>query len=253
MKLITPDSTAPTGPLSVLLIGPPGGGKTTFTLTFPNLCILDCDRNLDGPCLYLRSIKKLRSFKTDSVWRDGQSDVEPWDLYDRLLDLFDEVSQDPEVKWVCVDSLTHVNEFIVRKVLREQKNATLMQPHFWGPFNTHLLRLLVIKARGSNKNFIGLVHETWKEREGGDKFTMDKTIDKRKPTIQGGVAKVIGGLFTDMWRISCDRAPGDRLEYKLETQRTAWDDLKNSLGMPAVIREPSYEKVLPYLTAAGYA
>ena len=48
MQLSTPEKNKPREPKSILLIGPPGSGKTTLALQFPKVCVMDCDRNLDG-------------------------------------------------------------------------------------------------------------------------------------------------------------------------------------------------------------
>jgi hypothetical protein len=251
MKTIDTENP-PRGPLSVLLIGPPGGRKTTLMLQFPDLAVIDCDLNLDGPTRYLKSINALRPYKMDTVGLEDGRPVDPHQCFDRLLDLVDEVKNDPSIRWCGIDSLTHVNEFIIRKVLYEQKNSSLMEPHFWAPFKTHLLNLLIAKIRGSGKHFLVLVHESWTdEPASGTKFTMAKRITGRQPTIQGGVAKFFGGFFTDMWRASTERAPGGLLGV-LETERTALDNLKNSLGLPERIEEPTYAKIAPYLERAGY-
>lgn len=116
MKLSTPSSPKVRDPLSICLIGAPGAGKTVLAMSFPGVYIADCDENLDGPDLFHRSKNKELSYAYDSMRTDDNGKpVEIYKCFDRLMDKLSLVANEPTIKTVVIDSLTHVNEFIIQK------------------------------------------------------------------------------------------------------------------------------------------
>lgn len=247
MKTSSATSPKPKQPKSILIVGPPGAGKTVLCLQFPGVYIIDCDQNLDGPERFLRSERKLDlDYRYDTVATDDEGKpVEAFDCFDRIMMLLSKAKAEPTIQTVVVDSLTLINEYIIRKILKE-KNSSEMEARHWQPFKTKCYELLVGRLRSLGKDCIVTAHETNIERT-DPKNVMQKVLVERRPYIQGGINEQLGGLFTDIWRMDAQPAPGGRVEFTLATQRTTYDELKNSIGLPAEIKNPTYQQLKPYL------
>lgn len=248
MKTSTSQAPKQSEPKTILIVGPAGSGKTTLALQFPNLWIADCDRNLDGPERYLRKVKNFPlnySYDTITIDDDGKP-VATHDLYNRLMDKLLTVKAETKFDWIIIDSLTHINEFIIQKVYKE-KGVTEMEARHWATFKSNAYNLLVGRIRSIGKNVIVVAHEVSIERAAGGKDVMTKVLAERRPYIQGGINEQLGGFFTDMWRMEGRPSPGGKVEYVLQTNKTQYDELKNSIGLPYEMVDPTYEKIRPYL------
>lgn len=248
MKLI--ESNEPRQPKSILLIGQPGGAKTTLALQFPGLVLFDCDLNTDGPRKHLHSNNLYKPFYRESITLDDDGKPRPVEkCFDHICDKLKELALNrPEgFQTFCLDGLTMINEFVIQKVLSTQRKE-LMEPHFWAPFKSYLMSLLVGRLRSLGVTTIVTCHEFVIEKPSSDKSkVMQSEIVAYKPAVQGGITDFFGGFFTDVWRCSLESAPGGKLEAKLTTQRTTLSELKNSMSLPAVITNPTYKDLEPYL------
>ena len=249
MKLSTSTTPKPREPLSILLLGPPGSRKTTLSMQFPKPYFVDCDGNLDGPERFLRKngFADL-AYGYDSVnFTDDGKEVRAEDKYDRL-ELLLRSARTADCETVVVDSMTMVNEFIIRKVLKEQ-NQSAMRPVDWQPLKSYYWKLLVSGIRALGKTTIVTCHEIILT-EPDPKQVMKELIVGYKPSVQGGIADYFGAFFTDIWRSVIETEPttkGPVTKTKLYTCKTPKSpDLKNSLLMPAVI-DASYAEIKKYL------
>lgn len=243
MKFSTPDEPKTPTPRSILLIGPPGGGKTTLMLQFPNLVVLDCDQNLDGPERYLRQKDDSLSYNYEPIcYNDDNSPRPVEDCYDHLMNSLDNV-QNSDCETVAVDSITMVNEFIIRKILTQQKKP-MMEINHWQPFKSFMLKFCT-RLRGLGKTTIVTCHET-KREEADPKNLMKPIVVAYEPSIQGSVCDFFGAFFTDVWRCTAEPSPSG-LDFTLWPVRTTKSDLKNSLGIPDKITNIDYSKLIPYL------
>lgn len=251
MQTSSPEQPKAKDPKIILLIGPHGSGKTTLVIQFPRLYLLDCDMNLDGPERHVRQQMKLNiNYAFDVVPRDDAGKpVETHKCFDRICDKLDVLKQKhiQNFDWVCIDGLTLINEYVIQKILFEQRKPEMESRH-WQPFKALLYKLLVSKVRSLGVNVIVCCHETSIERA-DDKKMMEKVLVERRPYIQGGINEQLGGLFTDVWRMEAKPAPANKVEFTLSTQRTTYDELKNSMGLEHTIKDPTYQKLEPYLKA----
>jgi len=216
-------------------------------LQFPGLYVLDCDLNLDGPERHLREQRKLDlAYAYDTITFDDEGKpMDVWLCYDRLMAKLREASANPDIKTVGIDSLTMVNEFVIRKILAMQKK-TEMEARDWIPFKSHFLNLLVGQLRRMPKHTVCTVHESinW----GPDpRNIIGKILLGYEPSVQGSIVDYFGGFFTDMWRCEGYVGAGNKSVFKLTTMRTTKSDLKNSSGIPAEVLNPTFEELNKYM------
>lgn len=246
MKTSTTESPKSPEPKSILIQGPPGGGKTTLMLQFPDLEYFDLDLNMDGPERFLRKERKLDlSYSYEQIpLKDDGTPRPVEDCYDYLISQLKLCKSSPS-KWVGLDGLTAVNEYIIRKILHEQRKSEMEARH-WQPFKSLALSLLIGTLRHLGKNVLVACHET-KLTKPDPKQVMQETVLAYEPFFQGKVGDMLGAFFTDVWSIKGEAAPGGRSEFVLSTNKTSLRDLKNSLGLPSEIKNPTYETLKPFL------
>jgi len=241
----TAEAPKKASPLKVLLIGPPGSHKTTFGLQWPDVLVMDCDRNLDGPDRWLRSQSNFKTlqYAYDSIRYDDKGNMrEIDDCYNALVDSLGAIVREPgkysQYKTIFVDSLSHVNEFIIRHVLKLQnktKKVFEMEARDWSPFKSFAYILLVAKLEQVNKTVLCSCHEVKLVEPDGTNVMKERVIGV-EPFFQGKVGDTIGAFFTDVWRLETAQGPGGTVITKLQTQRhPKCEHLKNSLNMPAEI------------------
>ena len=264
MKLSTPASPKPREPLSILLLGPPGSRKTTFVLsTFPDLYVIDTDGNLAGPESTIRQGIKDKatgkslvnplnpdlSYGWDSANytegpNDTQVEVPMHARYDRVMQLLT-AAKNISQKYVFLDSLTMIDYFIVSKIMKEQSSSAIstkdyqtIKSNYWA---------LLTKLKGTGKAFIATCHET-PIIESSPTNMMKEVVTGHEPSLSGKIRHFLGAFFSDIYRCQVETVPttaGNATKANIYTCKTPKSaDLKNSLGLPAVIEQHEFKKYI---------
>jgi len=238
-------------------MGPPASFKTTLMLQFPDIHVLDCDRNLDGPIAFIKkNLLPNFSFTFDPIrYTEDGKPVPIEDCYNRIVDIlkrFKSVLEYQARKAVGLDSLSHVNEFLIRHVLRLQdksKRAGEMEARDWSPFKSYAYQLLLGALEETGKTVICVCHEQKIYGKADKDNMMNPPVEAYEPMFQGKIGETLGGYFTDVWRMEVRPAPQGRVESILQTMPTTRVAmLKNTVGMPAELNVTAGFKVIePYI------
>jgi hypothetical protein len=206
---------------AILLMGPPGGGKTTFALQWPGVWIADCDMNLAGPLRYIKSRGINVDVKYDTIpYDDDGKPLELHEWWSRLVVKTATAIKDPTIQTIVVDSLTQVDNMLVEHTMQTQRTKVMEIQH-WRPFRKDLHEY-IMRARSCGKTFLMLCHE---------EILFDKKgqVEKYRPSVSTKISDYFGYYFTDIWRCTLVDGGAGKLKAVVTTHPTAVSDLKNSL------------------------
>lgn len=228
--------------LSLLLIGPPGSGKTNVAMEFPDPWILDWgDSNLKN------AVERHpgKTFFWDRVDQDmNGKEIAPelrWDRAGTLLkELVDkEGNVTPEVGTIVDDSLSMMQIALQDHIIKKGSQAEqplvvggvrVMSMSMWAAFSD-LLRRRIIYAKSLGKPYVLICHEKVDESElSGSKYV--------RPLVSGSMGNSIAGLFSDYWACKVDtNAKKDQykngIRYYVRTVPDNRMPLKCSCNLPA--------------------
>lgn len=237
MKLISEPTTTP---YSILLVGPPGGRKTTLALQFPDVFYVNLDLNEAGPTNKLKELNLLKPFWMETITIDDDGNKVASDQqFDRLQKAIDTAVAHKESKTLVLDSLTTLDAVIYRHVKKKCNRPTVLELQDWRLFRQILVN--VFNAfRDSGKNCIILAHEEINTDKQGN-------VESYTPAVSTRIKDYLGGFFTDVWRSKVRPGAGGKYVHELFTLPTPVSDLKNSWSLPGVVEDPTYAKLLPYI------
>ena len=244
---------------SVLLIGPPGAGKTTVAATAPKpVLFLDMDNKLhkmeniksklesgdviqwaiDEPLIEVKLTRLL-----ESPTKPGEKFVLPRPKgYFKLAEMIDNLEASKciiehrgnkvKVKTVVLDSYTSVNEHLKRLLMSVNQSNTVTQPLYgmvlinFEALNNTLLRL--------DANIIMICHEKV------DKDELSGAISYR-PLIDGQMSNKIGKDFEEVYFME-KVVKGETAFYEMLTIGTSLKPCRTSRILPARV-VPDFEVI----------
>lgn len=245
MQTASPSSPRPRQPKQILLIGLPGCGKTGFSLTFPQPCILDADLNVDGAERRLRETRKDLEYKYAALAFDETGKPIPEEeRFTRMLRECDLAKADTWIKTITFDSLTMIHQILIWQIQAAQKRDK-MEIQDWGVHRGKMLSLLA-KQRATGKTTIMICHRQDKVRK--KVGTLEEELLGYMPSINPGLQEDIGGMFTDIWHVRMVLKSGNEYENWIDTMPTGlMPYLKNSIGLtPTVNITKGFSALQPY-------
>lgn len=225
---------APSTPPAILLIGPPGGGKTALALQFPSVYLADIDQNMQGPINLMQKLKPGFEFYFDRIgYKDDGTPRLLEDQFEHLKTCCYKAANDPAVKTIVVDGVTHLDEILRHKCMKDGGKKE-MDISLWGPFRREL-NTFIMKLRGMGKTLVVLCHEEYVERAKSDK-SPEKILDRRRPLVSTKIVDAFSGYFTDVFRCYSTLGIGNKPEFCIDISPTQYDALKNSYRLHGTIK-----------------
>jgi hypothetical protein len=240
---------------SILLIGRPGSGKTVLMSQFPKPFIIECDNNAKGPVNFVQNLAKAGKKVSTSAKFDiphiifnpdgSQTTVPRNERFKRFSKIATEVSRDPEIETVCIDSITTWTDYVFDEVRVQQKKkiagingATaddpLSQPD-WGCFYGVAKNFIIdMKSLGKRVVFASHIDTRLDESAADTKNWMEYIA------IPGALREQVSGLFDEVWVLDTytkTTSSGVEIRRRLRTStldfRQAGLGLKTGLGFAA--------------------
>lgn len=240
---------------SCLLVGPPGSGKTTMSLTAPKpILVLDVDNKLHKMVNAEEKLKKKEVIQwaiteplgTVSLARLASFDPGPATKvtvprpkgYVQLAEMIDKLVESEcvvdgvKIATVVLDSYTSTNEHLKRLLMAANGTTSMTLPLYgtaltnFETLNNTLLRLPA--------NVIFIAHERV------DKDELTGKISYR-PLIDGSMSEKIGKDFEEMYYLEKTVA-GDKVKYEALTIGNSMKSCRTSRVMAAKV-EPDFSKI----------
>lgn len=209
----------------ILLLGPPGSGKSSLAAHFPRPWFADIDNNLAGIQRAFPEIAKNVKFSS-IIYDDEGNTIDERERYSkRFLPELKLACADPTIDTIVIDSCTTLADLIINDVLR-QVGRSAMEIQDWGKF-LFAFRNLVAWIRSQGKLVVFTAHERVEKDE-------ISGIIKYFVNLPGQIANTIGALFSDVWRCEVDEKAGN-YTYQVRTMPSARHSLKNSHVFKPVI------------------
>lgn len=253
------------GEIRVLIFSPGKVGKTAFALTFPDVALLDYDgegvKCANSPWFRQNHAAKRETFRFKTFEEKlndyGLPVTNPESFWEGIK-WINAVIKDPSRKTIVIDSLTTMSRaaalagmYVAGKGGQSARSKTwskkdldhmlLMTQADFGAEMGAIEQLLDQLTRIRGKNVLVLAHEREDKTESG-------LITSRGPLITGDRLRAkIAHWFDDVWYMEAD-ATGKRI---LRCQPYGiLRGVGSRLGMPAMIEDPSYDKIIKHLKGA---
>ena len=240
---------------SCLLVGPPGSGKTTMSLTAPKpVLFLDVDNKLHKMVNAEEYIKKGEVIQwaidepLTEVTLSRMASFDPGPAskvtvprpkgYIQLAEMIDKlvetgcVIDDKKIATVVLDSYTSMNEHLKRLLMAANSTSTMTLPLYgtaltnFETLNNTMLRLPA--------NIIFICHESVDKDELTGKISF-------RPLIDGSMKEKIGKDFEEVYYLE-KTVMGDKVKFEALTLGNSMKSCRTSRVLPAKV-EPDFGKI----------
>jgi len=225
---------------AVLLIGPPGGGKSVLGCRlFPATYVLVADLNFESPKNYLAKINETANvvgFDTTDIDDKGVP-VPLAQRYARIIRCLDEAEKNPAVGTIFIDSATFLADSIMAKLTGAASIDTIKWDKDKAGDYLRTWRSMIHQLRLSGKRLVMSAHEKIAKGE------MDSILFYQL-NLWGGLRDTLPNMMSDVWRCEV-HAPAQlngKPEYKVRVVGDARNKLKNNFGWDTAVM-PSDEIV----------
>ena len=224
-------------PITLLLKGVPGSGKTKKAIEFPSPVLFNFDNNLSAVRKESKEIRdNLRIVHPRLI--DGKA-CPPLMIWKNFIDMLAEVTADDSVRTIIIDSLTTLSECLMDMILKSPDPSRRVEIQHWGDFSRYMKWLGedLLCATDLDKNVIFIAHET---------EVIDKKTGMTKSQLNlGGNMKFSFDLyFTDCWRTRTV-ARGNDTKFWVRTMPSDSHNAKCSLDLdPDFIWDDKKNEVL---------
>jgi hypothetical protein len=212
-------------PVTLLLKGEPGTGKTYKSVCFPSPALFSFDMNLVGLRKHSKEILddlQVVNPRTDLVG----ARVAPTLVWDTFVLKLERVLRDPSIKTIIIDSLTTMGDCLMNKVIGTNSPTKSITQQDWGDFGRYLSWLgeNLMCAPDLDKHVVMIAHEQL------DKNELTQEV-KHYLNIGGRMKTSYDLYFTDCWRCLVKQT-GSGVAYYVRTCTSATANAKCSFNLP---------------------
>lgn len=219
-------------PVTLLLKGDSGAGKTYKAAQFPRPVFFNFDNNLSGLRKLPDDIRK--GVRIINPRANDKGVVKSIDVWGNFIKQLEEVGSDSTVGTIVIDSLTTMAECLMDKVLKSDDPSVRVEIQHWGD-SWRFFKWLgeeLLCAADLDKHVVWIAHEQIKE------YIDSKGVMIRPPKYflsLGGKAKSdLDLFFTDVWRVYTKKisTPPYGVEYWIRSLPDEYHTAKTSLNVP---------------------
>ncbi len=209
--------------MTLLLKGPPGGGKTYKAAHWPKPTLINFDNNLRGLQKLPNSIKSELRIENPFENKLGKK-VEPLRIWDNYVEIMERLLAEAAVRTIITDSMSTMIGRLVDKIIGSDDPATKVQIQHYGDLARYLKWYGddILSNPALDKNIVMIAHEV----ANYDEVTKTTTYDLNIP---GGAKSNYDLYFTDCWRAYAKQPMTGPIQYRVRVLPTDKFNAKNTL------------------------